>query len=179
MNLLFWKSAPKEPTPAPEPVQPPPQPQPRVQPEAASTSLKSRLTNSQKLILGGAAFVGMSTLVTKRAFARHRIAVRPPFYTTSLYHKPPVNTAKDAFEAFNIATINVLSIAMLTMGLGMYATDINTLEDARRVIRGGMGTDGVARTDEEVEEELQEWLAGVLSKKARKEGNQTSSEKSS
>lgn len=121
----------------------------------------------------------MSTIVTKRAFARQRLSARPPFYTTSIYHKPEVNNAKDALEAFNIASINVMSIAMLTLGLGMYVTDINTLEDARRVIRGGMGTNGVARTDEEVEEELQEWLAGVLTRKAKKDEAKTSGEKSS
>ncbi|KAI5288144.1 hypothetical protein KEM54_005436 [Ascosphaera aggregata] len=172
MNLYFWKSAPKEPTTAPEPIQSPPQPQPQTispQEKPAPTSLKDRLTNSQKLIIGGAAFLGMSVLVTRRAFARQRIAVMPPFYTTSVYHKPPVNSAKDALEAFNVATINVMSVGMLALGLGMYATGINTIEDARRVVRGGMGTNGVARTDEEVEEELQEWLAGVIMRKSKKD----------
>ncbi|KAI5292666.1 hypothetical protein KEM52_006164, partial [Ascosphaera acerosa] len=163
-----------EPEPAPaSAAPPPPPPQPLATPEPppvpAPPSLRDHLSNSQKLILGGAVFLSMSVLVTKRAFARQRRAVMPPFYTTALYHKPPVNSAKDALEAFNIATINVMSGGMLALGLGMYFTDINTLEDARRVIRGGMGTNGVARTDEEVEEELQEWLAGVLTRKAKKE----------
>lgn len=83
-----------------------------------------------------------------------------------MYHKPYVNGAMEAFEALNIATINVVSLAMLGVGGTMYALDVNTIDDLRRLMRRGMGIEGTpGPSDRQLEEELEEWLATVLDKK--------------
>lgn len=50
-----------------------------------------------------------------------------------------------------------------------WALDISGLDDMRRLVRGGLGVDGSGRDESEVEEEWEEWLAGVLERKKEKE----------
>ena len=57
---------------------------------------------------------------------------------------------------------------MVIGGMG-WALDISGLEDMRRLVRGGLGVDGSGRAESEVEEEWEEWLAGVLKRKEEKE----------
>lgn len=76
----------------------------------------------------------------------------------------------EALEALNIATINVVSLAMLGVGGTMYALDVNTVDDLRRLMRRGMGIDGdgdgtPGPSDRQLEQELEEWLATVLDRK--------------
>lgn len=75
----------------------------------------------------------------------------------------------EAFEALNIATINVASIAMVVAGGSLWAFDINSMEDMRRKIRGGLGVDGSGRSEKDAEEEFEEWIASVLARKEDKE----------
>jgi hypothetical protein len=58
---------------------------------------------------------------------------------------------------------------MIGVGAGMYAFDIDSVEDLRRKVRGGLGVDGTGRSEKEVEEELEEWVVGVLGRKTEKE----------
>ena len=75
----------------------------------------------------------------------------------------------EAVEALNLATINVLSAAMLGSGGLLWYFDINSLEDARRKLRGGLGVDGSGRDEGQAEEDFEEWVATVLSRKETKE----------
>lgn len=68
----------------------------------------------------------------------------------------------EAFEALNLATINVLSFGMMSTGAVLYAFDINGLEDMRRIVRGGLEGADSGKTDEELEREVTEWVVGVL-----------------
>jgi len=43
------------------------------------------------------------------------------------------------------------------------------MDDLRRKVRGGMGVDGSGRSEADVEEEMEEWLASVLSRKEEKQ----------
>lgn len=43
------------------------------------------------------------------------------------------------------------------------------MDDLRRKVRGGMGVDGSGRSEADVEEEMEEWLATVLSRKEEKQ----------
>ncbi|KAK2752680.1 hypothetical protein FQN54_008058 [Arachnomyces sp. PD_36] len=147
----------------------PSQPPPQQSPSPSPPSTQPRLNNSSKLLLAGATFFALSSLITRRSLARKRVATIPPFYTTASYHRPPVNGAIEALEALNIATINVLSGAMLTVGAGMYGFGIETLEDMRRAVRGGLGIDGTGRSEQDLEEELEEWVVGVMGRKEGKE----------
>ena len=74
----------------------------------------------------------------------------------------------EAFEALNIATINVLSVGMLVSGGLLWAFDIASLEDMRRKVRTGLGVDA-SRTDQDAEEEIEEWFATVLRRKDMKD----------
>ena len=75
----------------------------------------------------------------------------------------------EAVEALNIATVNVMSFAMMATGGALYAFDISGMEDFRRKVRGGLGIDGSGRGEREAEEEMEEWLATVLRRKEEKE----------
>ena len=75
----------------------------------------------------------------------------------------------EALEALNIATANVLSFAMMATGGTLWYMDINSMEEARRHIRGGMGVDGTGRSEKDAEEEFEEWMATVLQRKEAKE----------
>jgi hypothetical protein len=102
-------------------------------------------------------------VITRRSLTRRRLASIPPFYTGSTYFKPDINGGMEAFEALNIATINVLSFAMMAAGGTLCAFDINTLEDLRTRVRGGLELNG--KSDGQVDAELEEWVASVLQRK--------------
>ena len=74
----------------------------------------------------------------------------------------------EALEALNIATINVLSLGMMTVGGLLYAFDISSVEDLRRNVQKSLGVDGI-RTDQEAEEEIEELFSSILERKLRKE----------
>ncbi|KAI1971585.1 hypothetical protein LOZ51_006745 [Ophidiomyces ophidiicola] len=147
-----------------------PEPSPQLIPDQPPAQSQSpRLNNSTKLLIGGSIFFALSALITRRSLSRRRIASIPPYYTSATNHKPPVNGAMEALEALNIASINVVSLAMLGVGGAMHAFEINTLDDLRRKVRGGLGADGSGRSEQQVEEELEEWVVTVLNRKAEKE----------
>ena len=75
----------------------------------------------------------------------------------------------EAVEALNIATINVLSLATMSTGGMLWYFDINSMDDARRKLRGGLGVDGTGRDEKQAEEEFEEWMATTLSRKETKE----------
>ncbi|KIV89361.1 hypothetical protein PV10_08937 [Exophiala mesophila] len=128
--------------------------------------------NRNKIIFGaGLAFFGFSLLITKRAFARKRLA-NPAFYANGpevqAEQAKKVSGPMEALEALNIATINVLSVAMMATGGMMWAFDINSMSDARRVLRGGLGVDGTGKSEKDAEEDFEEWMATVLARKEAK-----------
>jgi hypothetical protein len=73
-----------------------------------------------------------------------------------------------AIEALTVATMNVISWGIMAVGGALWYFDIASIDDLRRGIRGGLGVDGTGRTEEEAEEEVEEWLATVLSRKDNK-----------
>lgn len=75
----------------------------------------------------------------------------------------------EAFEALNLATINVFSFGMLTTGAAMYVLDVNGVEDMRRIMRGGLEGAAGGKSDEELESEVAEWVAGVLGERFEKQ----------
>lgn len=58
---------------------------------------------------------------------------------------------------------------MLVSGGVLWYFDVQGLEDLRRRIRGGLGVDGTGRSEREAEEEVEEWIVGVLARKEDKE----------
>ncbi|PLB52579.1 hypothetical protein P170DRAFT_351982 [Aspergillus steynii IBT 23096] len=128
-------------------------------------------TTKHKLLLGGLAFMTFSLMTTRRALKRRWLAQIPPYYTSAPYHRPKVNGGVEAFEALNLATLNVISFGMVGTGAAMVALDINRVEDMRRFVRREFNADGeeVTKTDQELEEEVAAWVGSVLGKKFERE----------
>lgn len=70
----------------------------------------------------------------------------------------------EAFEALNIATVNVISVGMMLTGGLLWAFDIASLDDMRSKVRTNLGVDPI-RTDQDAEAEIEEWFATVLARK--------------
>lgn len=145
--------------------QPPTSPIPA---ESRSSLFSQRSRRQLGLFFAGAGFFAVSTLITRRALVRRYKASIPKFYQPSNRPDFQVNGAMEAFEALNIATINVLSLGMMTVGGLLYAFDISSVDDMRRNVRTRLGVDGV-QTDQEAEEEIEGLFASILSNKLVKE----------
>ncbi|KAJ5864616.1 uncharacterized protein N7529_006532 [Penicillium soppii] len=177
VSLFGWGSSPAsdaskttQEKPAPEQSQPPAkEPLPPLPYQTPRPPLESN--TNLKLLFGGMTFFALSVLVTRRAFHKKRIACIPPFYTSSLYHQPHSNSAMDAFEALNLATLNVISFGLMAGGAAGYALNINSLEDMRIFVRAGLqgGSDTPVKSDEELEQEVTEWVTKVLGDKFEKQ----------
>ncbi|EPE24276.1 hypothetical protein GLAREA_08127 [Glarea lozoyensis ATCC 20868] len=139
-------------------------PQPSTQSEPRSNFFSQRSMRQLGLFAAGAGFLAISTAVTRRSLVRKYKASIPRFYQPSNRPNMEVNGAMEAFEALNIATINVLSAGIMTTGGLIWAFDISSLEDMRSKVRKTMGGNGSAE-DQAAEEELEEWFASVLSRK--------------
>jgi len=140
--------------------------------EHAKIQEQGRLRN--KLIFAaGLAFFGLSVLTTRRSLARRRLASKAAFYSDAPAHNVEqsknVNGAFEAVEALNIATINVLSVAMMATGGALWYMDLNSLADARKMIRGGLGVDGKGMTEQQADEEIEEVIASILARKDAKD----------
>jgi hypothetical protein len=116
------------------------------------------------LFAAGASFFALSQFITRRSIVRRYKASIPKFYQPSNRLNYDVNGAMEAFEALNIATINVISVGMMFSGGLLWAFDIASLEDMRKKVRTNLGVDGI-RKDQDAEEEIEEWFATVLARK--------------
>ncbi|KAF7717041.1 Uncharacterized protein PECH_003141 [Penicillium ucsense] len=136
-----------------------------TRPQPPSTAGNTNL----KLFFGGMAFFALSVFVTRRASLRKRLACVPPYYSSSIYHQPNVNGAMEAFEALNLATLNVISFGMMATGGVMYALNINGVEDMRRIMRGTLDDVAAGKTDDELEKDVAEWVSSVLGDRFEKQ----------
>ena len=134
---------------------------------SAITSPRSR--KQLGLFFGGASFFLLSTVITRRSLVRRYKAITPKFYQPNTRPNTTFNAGLEAFEALNLATVNVCSLAMMVAGGTLWAFDISSMDDMRRKIRGGLGVDGSGRSEKDAEEEMEEWLATVLARKEEKE----------
>lgn len=124
----------------------------------------------------GAGFLTASALISRRAVARRMVDSYPKFYQPSHYGpRPPPRASTDkgedqlvAVEALGLATLNVFSFGIMLTGGLMFAFDISNLEDLRWRARKQMyGGDGVV--DEAAEQQIEEWIADVLSRRDKPE----------
>jgi hypothetical protein len=143
---------------------------------ASSSAFSKRSMRQLGLFIGGAAFVGLSTVITRRSLVRRYKSTIPTFYQQSNRPNVKVDGPMEAFEALSIATVNVLSFSMMFTGGLLWAFDISSLDDMRRKLRGGLGINGDGR-ENAAEEEMEEWLATVLSRKEQKEKEKDRKEK--
>lgn len=124
------------------------------------------------LFFAGAGFLTASALISRRAVARRMVDSYPKFYQPSHYGpRPPPRAPTDkgedqlvAVEALGLATLNVFSFGIMMTGGLMFAFDISNLEDLRRRARKQIyGGNGVV--DEAADQQVEEWIADVLSRR--------------
>lgn len=174
----------KPPTQQPTQAQPPPPPPPQqataqtqiYQPQHSPEEQFRRSVKQLGLFAAGAGFLTLSTLITRRAVARRMVESAPKMFQPS-HHGPVIpprgqkDKGDDAFvavEALGLATLNVFSFGVMMTGGFMWAFDISNIEDLRRKARASLyGVDGVV--DSAAEQQVEEWIAEVLSKKEKRE----------
>ena len=133
-------------------------------PESQSMFFSPRSRRQLGLFAAGAGFFALSTAITRRSIVRRYKASIPKFYHQSNHANYEINGALEAFEALNIATVNVLSVGMMLSGGLLWAFDISSLEDIRKKVRTNMGVNTI-RTDQDAEKEIEELFASVLARK--------------
>lgn len=133
------------------------------------------------LFFAGAAFLTGSALISRRAVARKMTDSLPKLFQPSHHgpRAPPRNPAEKsedalvAVEALGLATLNVFSFGVMMTGGLMYAFDISNVEDLRYKARRSLyGANGVV--DEAAEQQVEEWIADVLSRRDQKEDTDVS-----
>ncbi|KAF3930188.1 hypothetical protein ABW20_dc0101155 [Dactylellina cionopaga] len=148
-----------------------PAPQPVVPQEYRDLSLTRFQRNRKQLTLyfGGATFLLLSMAIARRSTRRRILAMTPKYYTpNNRMSELNFNGGVDAFEALNIATLGVFSIGMMTVGAGMYLADVVNVEEMRKLVRTRYGGEG-RKSELQVEEEMEEWIASVLARKEKRE----------
>ena len=141
-----------------------PAPEAATTPESQSAFFSPRSQRQLGLFAAGAGFFAVSTAITRRSIVRRYKASIPKFYHPSNRANYEINGAMEAFEALNIATVNVVSVGMMLSGGLLWAFDISSLEDMRKKVRTNLGVDNI-RTDQDAEQEIEEWFATVLARK--------------
>lgn len=164
------------------PAQSSPQPPPSTQhpppaPAAVDDTLGSaplpqskRMARQLGLIFGGSTFLLLSLRASSRSILRRRLATVPTFYHPS--NRPPVeqgSSATDAVEALQLATLSVMSAAMIMVGGGAFALDVSSVEELRGRFRKSQQGAEWKKQEREMEEEFEEWVVDVLARKEMKD----------
>ncbi|KAF3921728.1 hypothetical protein ABW21_db0207090 [Orbilia brochopaga] len=137
-------------------------------------SLFDRRRKQLSLYFAGTTFLLLSMAVARRSTRRRTLASIPKYYTPNTRTSElTFNGGADAFEALNIASLGVMSVGMISVGAAMYMFDVVNVEETRRLVRSRYGWEG-RKSENEVEEELEEWIATVLARKEKKEKGKSS-----
>jgi len=112
----------------------------------------------------GAAFFVLSTVITRRSIVRRVASIKPAGEFSPSNHVPEANGPFEAASALGLATLNVTSFAMMATGGAMWAMDISTLEDLRWKLRKAMDIEGVGKTPEQADDDIEEWMAVVMAR---------------
>lgn len=133
--------------------------------EKMRTNPRARAVRQLSLFFAGAAFFGLSLVVTRRAVARKILATAPGQFTPSNFQPKNVNGGVEAAQAFALATLNVSSAAMMLTGGAMYAFDITDPEDLRSKFRRHMGFERTTFEEAAQDKEMEELVKQFLDKK--------------
>ncbi|RDL36084.1 Uncharacterized protein BP5553_06696 [Venustampulla echinocandica] len=116
------------------------------------------------LFAAGLGFFALSTVITRRSLIRRHKASIPRFYQPSNRANYDFNGGMEAFEALNIATINVFSVGMMTTGGLLWAFDIASLSDMQAMVRSKMFAEGSAE-DKAAEKDIEQWFVNAFDRK--------------
>lgn len=131
-----------------------------------------RFRRQLTMLLAGSTFLALSVRATRKVSLRKQKAMYPTYFRPNNQPPPgpPGNAALEAVEALNLASLNVLSFAMMLIGGGMVAMDVTNIEELRNKVRDMAGED--TQTGEErrkEEEEWEEWMVGILARQELKD----------
>jgi len=135
-------------------------------PHVRSSIFSKRSRDQLGIFLGGAGFLMISVLVSRRAVAKHMKAARMRYFQPNNLQgrKGTQADPKDPLipiEALGLATLNVMSFGMMAAGGTAWALDISSIDDIRRMARRSIyGPAG--RLDEDAEKQVAEWVANTL-----------------
>lgn len=128
------------------------------------------------LFFAGATFLTASVFISRRAVNRKMVTSYPKLFQPSHHGpRPPPRGPKEkgddqlvAVEALGLATLNVMSFGVMATGGLMFAFDISNVEELRMKARSSLyGPNGVV--DEAAEQQVEDWIVDVLS---RRDGNE-------
>lgn len=137
---------------------------------AASQSQRIRIDPATRarrqngLLFGGVAFTLLSMFITRRSLSRKLHSAYPRTFTPSNATPPRVDGGLEAAEALGLATLNVFSLAMVSVGGMMKVFDVADVEDLRVLLRKSVGED-VMVGESQADREIEGWIADVLSRK--------------
>ncbi|KAK6341840.1 hypothetical protein TWF730_001328 [Orbilia blumenaviensis] len=158
-----------DPLPTPKAAEPEPQSPQIIDHRDPQFTPFQRARKQLTLYFGGTAFLLLTIAVARRSTRRRYLATIPKYYTPNTRASElNFNSGFDAFEALNIASLGVFSVGMMTVGAGMYLADVVNVQEMRTLLRSRYGLEG-AKSETDVEEEMEEWIASVLARKDRRE----------
>lgn len=173
--------------PATAPLPTPPPARPELEPREYTPVLSQRSLRQLGLFGAGAGFLAFSILVSRRAVRRHMLKARLKYFEPNTYSLLGPK-AKDggaeagrdpmvAFEALNLATLNVFSFAIMMAGGMSWSLDISSIDDLRRMARRSLaGVKG--NPDDEAEKEVAAWIAKAMGVTSEKEQEKDQEKKS-
>ena len=138
-------------------------------PSSQSTFFSPRSIKQLGLFFAGAGFLTASILISRRAAIRHHRTSQLKYYHPN-YKSAKTGDATErrdpmvAVEALNLATLNVMSFALMAGAGTAWALDISSIEDLRERARRSLYGPG-GRADEDAEKEVAEWMAKTLGRK--------------
>ncbi|KAI9743481.1 MAG: hypothetical protein M1818_002794 [Claussenomyces sp. TS43310] len=144
---------------------------------AGSSIFSQRSRRQFGLFLGGAAFFGVASLITRRSLLQRYRATLPKFYHPSNQLNGEVNGSLEAVDALAIATVNVFSLTLMLTGGTMWACDISSVDELRQTLRSKLDLGTTDERGAEADREAEEWLSSILVGKEEKEQKEGAGEK--
>ncbi|KAK3691489.1 hypothetical protein LTR37_018627 [Vermiconidia calcicola] len=123
-----------------------------------------RVRRQNALLYGGLAFTFLSLLVTRRTLVRKKrelLPINPD--PNALTPGSRADGTREAVHALGLATLNVFSVAMASVGAAMTYFDLADVEDVRKNLGWS-----VHAGDSAADREIEAWVADVLAKDGEK-----------
>ncbi|KAL2255532.1 hypothetical protein VTK26DRAFT_3179 [Humicola hyalothermophila] len=138
--------------------------------------LSQRSLKQLGLFFGGAGFLSLSVLISRRAVARHQLAAQLKFFQPNSWKAagpeggaPPRKDPMVAIEALNLATLNTLSFFVMVAGGVSWALNISSVDDLKRITRRSIMRSAAGASDVEAEKQVIEWVAKTFGIEAKAE----------
>jgi hypothetical protein len=129
------------------------------------TSARS-LKQMSVFFLGAACFLA-STQITRRAIYKRSLRIAPKFYEPNTNPHEHFSPFHDALMALNLATINCVSVGIMTVGGALWSVDISGLKELRHVTRSRLDYDAIY--SEDVSEAPEESLEASILRRRQEE----------